>query len=484
MASSFIYPASFSLLLSFLLPVPLASADDLQFLDHSELALARLYNDISGAQESIDLTYLMWDPCSSVSKVLMKKLNEKIHPKKTAENPNPKPVKVRMLIDSYFHRTEVGAMQNYFAANGIDIKFFNPTSAPSGGNTHTHSKIALIDKKVPGKAKLITGGRNITDDYFGMGMKNFIDRDVAVTGPSASEDRKGTIAQAHNGYEKLWQSRYSKQVTLATQEATNKIKACTKWTAKDFKLEKYLQEKSKAIILAEKPVSCPDVRFTVDDLSHRDVVSNSRSENPSLPATPSEKLPLKPTTQAVLQLLQGAQKSLTLENQYFIPDDTYLKGILREQRRQGRRIDLYSNMFDGSTEKVTLWHTHYMKQENQGTQTNHSNFRIAGLLDRWEFTPPKASYSYHAKTFVADSRDAIVSSFNLDPRSVHINGESALIVKNCPVFAQKVEHTAQITGRVWTLEENYSLCMGNERPRPPSLDPISGLIQWISKDLQ
>lgn len=463
-----------------------ARADDLQYLDHSELALSRLYNDISEAQESIDLTYLVWDPCSSVSKVLMKKIREKTRPLKTAENPNPKPVKVRMLIDAYFHRHEIGALQNYFAANGIEIKFFNPTSAPSGGNTHTHSKIALIDKKVPGKARLITGGRNITDDYFGMGTNNYVDRDVAVSGPSSSEDRKGTIAQAQNGYEKLWNSRYSKQVTMATREATDRIKACTKWTAKDIRLEKHLQAKAKAMIATEKPVTCPNVRFTVDDLSHRDVVSNSNpnSENPSMPATPSERLPFKPTTQAVLGLLQGAQRSLTMENQYFIPDDTYVKGILRAQRAKGRKIDLYSNMFDGSDEKVTLWHTHYMRQEHKGTQTNHSNFRIAGLLDRWEFTPKNAKYSYHSKIFVADSKDTIVSSFNLDPRSVHINGESALIVKSCPEFAQKVEGTAQITGRVWTLEENYSLCMGNERPRPPSLDPINGLIQWISKDLQ
>ncbi len=473
-------------LLALILAAVPASADDLQYLDHSELALSRLYNDISEAQDTIDLTYLTWDPCSSVSKVLMKRIKEKTFPQKTAANPNPKPVKVRMLIDSYFHRFEVGAMQNYFAGNGIEIKFFNPTSSPTGGNTHTHSKIALIDKKIPGKARLITGGRNIGDEYFGMRARNFVDRDVAVIALSSVEDRKGTIAQAQKGYENLWQSRYSKRVSFATPEATGRFNACTKWTTIDHKLEKFLQEKAKSKIASEPIISCSDVRFTVEDLSHRDVVSSNgaHGEASNMPAMPSERLPYKPTTQAILGLLSGAQRSLTMENQYFIPDDTFIKGILREQRRRGRRIDLYSNMFDDSDEKVVLWHTHYMRKEHEGSQTNHSNFRIAGLLDRWDFTPREASYSYHAKTFVADSKDTIVSSFNLDPRSVHINGESALIVKDCPAFAKKVEDTTKITGKVWTLEENYSLCLGNERPLPSSLDPVEGLIQFITKDLQ
>src|SRR5262249_9313307 len=135
-------------------------------------------------------------------------------------------------------------------------------------------------------------------------------------------------------------------------------------------------------------------------------------------------------------------------------------------------------------EMVSFWQQHYMREENGGNQRNHMNFRIAGLMDKWKFTPKDASYSYHAKTFVADGKDAIVSSFNIDPRSMNINGEPAVSVGDCPAFAQKVENITKWTGRVWTLEENLQLCVGTPQPQPARLAPVETLLQFFSKDLQ
>lgn len=455
-----------------------AGAEDLQLLDHSELALSRLYRDISEAQETIDLTYFVWDPCSSVSKVLVKKLSEKARAK-------PKRVKVRLLIDAVPRHNDIGAMHNYFLRQGIDVKFVNPSSGPIPHNDRSHSKLALIDKKVAGRSRMITGGRNIGDDYFGLATNNFVDRDVAVTGPSSAEDRKGAIAQADNAFEKLWSSPLSKRATYTTEQSMNRIQACTKWTAKDAKLERHLQANMEKMIASEKPISCPQVRFTMDDMSHVNAGGVTNYDNDGRPvfADPSARLAAKPTTQGMLDYLRSVSRSLTMENQYYIPDNP-LKDILREKRARNVRIDLYSNMFDGPKEMVTQWHTRYMHKEHTGSQTNHSNFRIAGLLDRWALSPPGTRYRYHSKAFSSDGKDAVISSFNIDPRSVHINGESALFVKNCPAFAGRVEHATKISGKIWTLEENLALCQGQERPQPNYGDPLSSFIQFITKDLQ
>ncbi len=453
-------------------------AEDLQFLDHSELALSRLYKDISEAKETIDLTYFIWNPCSSVSKVLVKKLAEKARAK-------PKPVKVRLLLDAVPYENDIGAMHNYFVRNGINIKFMNPSSGPIPRNDRTHSKLTLIDKKLPGGAKMITGGRNISDEYFGLAKENFVDRDVSVVGPSSAEDGKGVIAQADHSFEKLWTNRLAKRATFTTDGSMKRVQACAKWTAKDARLEKHLQANMKAMIASERKIRCDNVRFTMDDMSHvgeGGQVEYDHDGQPVFP-DPQARLAKKPTSLSILAYLKGVKKNLTMENQYYIPDDP-LKSILREKRKRNVRIDLYSNMFDGPSEIVAHWHTRYMGKEHQGSQTNHSNFRIAGLLDRWGLSPAETRYRYHAKSFSSDGKDAVVSSFNIDPRSLNINGESALYVRGCPEFANRVEAAAKITGKIWTLEENLALCEGQERPRPNLGHPVSTLIQFITRDLQ
>ncbi|WP_162522356.1 hypothetical protein, partial [Xylella fastidiosa] len=75
-------------------------------------------------------------------------------------------------------------------------------------------------------------------------------------------------------------------------------------------------------------------------------------------------------------------------------------------------------------------------------------------------------------------------SFNLDTRSMLRNGESAVVAKNCPAFAKKVEDVAKLTGKVWTLEENLFVCVTGHRPQPPGHDPVTGLLEFFTKDLQ
>jgi putative cardiolipin synthase len=463
--------------LLFLFAAP-AGADELQLLDHSELALSRLYRDISEAQESIDLTYFIWNPCSSVSKVLVKKLAEKAKAR-------PKPVRVRLLLDAIPYSDDIGAIHNYFVRNGIDVKFVNPSYGPIPGNDRTHSKLALIDKKVRGKARLITGGRNISDEYFGMANENYVDRDVAVNGPSSAEDKRGTIAQAEDGFERLWSNRLSKRASFTTEQSMKRVDACTRWTARDAKLERHLKANMEKSIATERQIACSNVKFTIDDMSHVGAGGPAEYDRDGQPVFPNPELRhrSKPTTMALLGYLRGVNRSLTMENQYYIPDNP-LKSILREKRAANVRIELYSNMFDGPMEMVTQWHTRYMHKEHRGSQTNHSNFRVAGLLDRWAMSPAETKYRYHSKAFTSDGKDAVISSFNIDPRSVHINGESALLVKNCPAFASRLEQVVKMSGRMWTLEENLALCQGQERPQPNFGDPFNALVQFITKDLQ
>jgi phosphatidylserine/phosphatidylglycerophosphate/cardiolipin synthase-like enzyme len=495
-----------------------ARADDLQYLDHSELALARLYNDIQNATSTLDLTYLIWDPCSTAGKVITHLLAEKAHPK----DPKQKPVKVRVLLDSYFQKDKLGAMQYEFGKSGIDLKFFNGQLPVA--NLHTHSKLTLVDKDVPGKARMVAGGRNIADEYYGMAAKNYVDRDVGVTGPSTAEDSNGAIAQAKRGFDGLWSNPRAKHVGMPSAGEVARLEKCMKWNAKDASLDQYLKKNAATILAQEKPVRCQQVSYTLDDMHYANsAIATGVGKTPlvgpvfkAITESPighpisavsrkietvtkrlfgSSVLDDKPTSKAVYDLVKGARNSLTMENQYFIPDDLYLKPLLKEKKRQpGFTSDVYSNMFDKNSgiesvfdkdfDMVNYWQLVDMQRLNGGGEANHMSFRVAGAMDKWRYSPAYTEYRYHAKTFVADHKDAIVSSFNIDPRSMSLNGESALSVRNCPVFAQKVENMSRLTGKVWEMEEQLQVCLTGHRPLPPTMDPLTVMLEFFTKGLQ
>ena len=63
---------------------------------------------------------------------------------------------------------------------------------------------------------------------------------------------------------------------------------------------------------------------------------------------------------------------------------------------------------------------------------------------KWELSKDKADYGIHSKVFVGNSKDIAISSFNLDPRSLKTNLESAAVIKNCPELAKHVELHAKL----------------------------------------
>jgi phosphatidylserine/phosphatidylglycerophosphate/cardiolipin synthase-like enzyme len=433
--------------------------NQLVYLNNSELAVASRYLDIAGAKSSIDMTYLEWDPCSTISKVLVKGLVAKA-------NGNPK-VPVRILIDSYFQWAKGGKkllsqMQTYYRSLGFAVKFFNPPDIGiTGGNEHSHSKLLLIDKYDRDNAKFISGGRNMTDAYFGMDKDSLIDRDVEFRGPSRRSDPGGVISQASTGFDRLWANPKGKPVEPASAADMQDFAKCVAWTPREAALDSYMKKNAAKIVAQGQRTVCPDVAYTIDD-----VTGTSQ----------------KPTTDAVLNFLHRANRSLTMENQYYIP--TAEERAILAEKRSKVQINLYTNLFDGSTEKVTLYHTADVQEDNVGNQHNYALSRMYNLIDRWQFTPKGALYHVHAKTFVADSRDAAVSSFNLDPRSHGINGESGIFVYNCPTFARQVEYTAQLNAYKMSQESAYAFCVHGYRAEAPTLDPFNFLIQAISRPLQ
>jgi len=67
----------------------------------------------------------------------------------------------------------------------------------------------------------------------------------------------------------------------------------------------------------------------------------------------------------------------------------------------------------------------------------------------------------------------VISSENIDPRSYHSNLESAMVVKNCPAFASRVEDCTEALRKFWSADIiQGSSCIIDPSPQPSFLDRL------------
>jgi putative cardiolipin synthase len=162
-------------------------------LDYGLEALQQRMAMIDRAKKSIDLEYFIYNPDRTgrmVTQALVRKVIE--HPE----------VKVRILLDGSPSVLAMNiAYANELAKYGIQVRYYNPTSFIRIVSTQyrDHRKAFIIDGN-----ELITGGRNIADEYFDLSAEyNFVDRDLWIAGP--------IVAQAQKTFDAFWNNETTKQ---------------------------------------------------------------------------------------------------------------------------------------------------------------------------------------------------------------------------------------------------------------------------------
>ena len=172
-----------------------SSAAVVRLLNSRSGALQARLELITGAQCSIDIaTYSI---CSDSSCNQM--MGELIHARQRG-------VRVRVLVDGFKHDLSNHMFSRLINA-GVCIREFHPlgpcpTRFPGYRN---HIKLMTVDGH-----SLITGGRNIGDEYFAHSIgDDFVDRDILVTDCQAA-------ASASCCFERLWSAKLSKDIVRPT----------------------------------------------------------------------------------------------------------------------------------------------------------------------------------------------------------------------------------------------------------------------------
>jgi putative cardiolipin synthase len=122
-----------------------------------------------------------------------------------------------------------------------------------------------------------------------------------------------------------------------------------------------------------------------------------------------------------------------------------LKGtfrLLEQLRARGVRVALLTNSMAATD---ALWvHSRYAFQRrrllNMGVELYEyrpdAEYQPE-LIARYALMKEKTPLALHAKTMVIDRESVFVGSFNMDPRSTHLNTEIGLIIEN-PALAREV----------------------------------------------
>jgi phosphatidylserine/phosphatidylglycerophosphate/cardiolipin synthase-like enzyme len=344
-------------------------------------------------------------------------------------------VKVRILIDDILIDATPEEVLNLDSHHNISIKVYNPginlgknilgklskfATDFKVANQRMYNKTFIVDGKL-----VITGGRNIACEYFDYDHEyNFRDRDVFLMGK--------TSENVQTSFNDFWESNLSVPVL--------KIVSSEKIDLKDkFRFKKLHQ-------YACNPENFwPQVRFRIQELP-KTFKSIQESGNlfwldsvnfvSDIPGKNINK-GLKGgglTTDALIDLVNKATKTIDIQSPYFITTDVGKK-VFKAAIDRGVKIRILTNSL-ASTDNIEAFNGYQRDREkllNLGIEIYEFKPDAAcrfktmtgALQTKLKFTP---IFGLHAKGMVVDGRITVIGTFNLDPRSANLNTECVTIL--------------------------------------------------------
>jgi putative cardiolipin synthase len=416
------------LTLAVLVLPPLSRADQIKSLGRGDQSFSAFYLAIQGAKQSIDVATYTIEPCQSIPKVLLNALAAKA----------AAGVKVRFVIEAWNMKEPAKSALPAWAAaspnHNFEIRYYGSSSLLEGDRPRSHIKAFIVDAKA--SASQIVGGRNWTDEYFGINDKlNFVDHDLLVSGDSAKN--------ADKFFDALWAA--SSAVTPQGNGAAW-AKTCLALSARDQAVSQFAKSKAATILGGIPQRSCDDTYYVADDPNFMSGSAESSGEGSPGDIISAERLAKKYATGLWLDFLDPANvgAEISFVNQYYMPWGRVLTSF-DNLRNAKKKIDVVSNAtgdIENNPTQNSAFTCYLQKsaaESSRGTQQVHLLTSRGALRDSWELSVNGTPWRIHAKTGIRDGKDVLVSSWNIDPRSYATNLEDGILVSGCPALAADVK---------------------------------------------
>ena len=354
-------------------------------------------------------------------------------------------VKVRIIVDDILVDAEISDILRLDSHENIEIKIYNPgvnlgknvfqkvekfLTDFRSANLRMHNKTFNVDHKV-----VITGGRNIADEYFDYDHEyNFRDRDVLLLGKA--------VKDVDTSFESFWTSDLSVPVAQLTDEIDN-----SRYDASRFdRLHEYacnpenfwpqVRTKIENFHLAIQEIKASGGLVWVDDVSFISDIPGKNDGTEGLGGGGE-------TTTALVNLLKNAKISIDIQTPYLITTELS-QNLFRDAVNRGVTVRILTNSLASTdnleafssyqSDRETLLKTGVRIFEFKPDAANRRQIMTGELQDSLDFSP---IFGLHAKSMVVDGEITVIGTFNLDPRSANLNTECVAIIPSEEI-AQKV----------------------------------------------
>jgi cardiolipin synthase C len=366
-------------------------------------------------------------------------------------------VRVRILIDDLNMRHARHALAILDSHPNIEVRGFNPVTTKQqpllerfatwlgdfGRYTkRMHNKTLIADNQLA-----ITGGRNLGDEYFDVDKDfHFSDLDVLTAGP--------VTADISHSFDDYWNSdkAYPRE-SLTLPKATEKEKADLRAKMRESRerIEQSIigealrkNELLEMLHSGEGLFTWAPGWLTVDSPQKIDRDSADTQS---------------PPFHSLKELVDKAEHEFLAVSPYFVPRE---EGVawLKELAARGLKIKILTNSL-ASTD-VSLVHSGYERYREGVLEAGAELYElkpIPGVRTRSNLFKHTSRSSLHSKVYIVDERYVVLGSFNLDPRSVELNTEIAVVMDSPPLARQ----LKKMFGEITAPEASYRLFLEGDK---------------------
>ena len=451
-------------------------------LDSGEEALLARAWLAEHATQSIEVQYFIWSTDNIgilAAETLLRAADRGVH--------------VRVIVDDLLIDAPDKSLLALARHPHIDIRIYNPKTSVGvplqkrilngitdfrGMNQRMHDKTFMVDGKVA-----ITGGRNMAAEYFDYNHTyNFRDRDVLLLGD--------VVATMRASFENFWNSELSVKVEdlydgFGLMQSNVSVNDAD--IAKIYReLHAYAQSPENFAPEVRTAIAATPTAFA--RLSQQMVWGEVEfiCDRPGKNANEFRLDGGGRTTEALVQLIQGAQKSIVIQSPYLVLSDDAINLFQRAIAR-GISVSISTNSL-ASTDNLAAF-SGYRNQRDRllemglniyeykpNPEVQHQFLQHARAANR-----NAPIFALHAKTLVVDGKTAVIGTFNLDPRSENLNTEVVAIIRD-ERLARGVENAIQTDmapGNSWNARDNpdqYVSLAKRSKVRLYQLMPIKPLL--------
>ena len=402
-----------------------AELSGFHLLDHNADSLRWRLALIDSSRHSLDLQYYVWWGDESGALLMSRVIAAA-----------DRGVRVRLIVDDLSTNLLVEAPDRLSDAGAaridahpnIEVRLFNPWRQRTlvgqvfesianleRVNQRMHNKLLVADNRAT-----IIGGRNVGNVYFGLSREfGFRDLDTLGLGPVAR--------QASEVFDRFWNSEHvvpaSELDTTATEAELRQAFAG---------IADRLRASRRLVGFPLEPQDWPDALHGLVQGMH----AGTSSVLADSPGMEEEVINVMPA--AIRQLLEQAQRDVTIANAYIVPGQEAIDW-LREQAARGVRYRILTNSL--ASHDVPAVNAHYKQWRRALIDAGVELYEMkpdAAVQQLVVDTPPveAAFMGLHSKVMVIDGARVFIGSLNLDPRSWQLNSEMGVIVESAGLAAE------------------------------------------------